>query len=52
MQVNSEIVRIESVLREVSAALGEHAEFLDAVVPSKLRNRYRLTDRNMLTGGA
>lgn len=26
-QVNAEIVRIESVLREVSAALGEHANF-------------------------
>ena len=38
-QVNAEIVRIESVLREVSAALGEHVEFPDAVVPSKRRNR-------------
>jgi methyl-accepting chemotaxis protein len=38
-QVNAEVVRIESVLREVSAALGEHEEFPDAVVPSKRRNR-------------
>jgi hypothetical protein len=38
-QVNAEVVRIESVLREVSAALGEHAEFPDAVAPSKRRNR-------------
>jgi hypothetical protein len=38
-QVNAEVVRIESVLREASAALGEHAEFPDAVVPSKRRNR-------------
>jgi hypothetical protein len=38
-QVKAEVVRIESVLREVSAALGEHAEFPDAVVPSKRRNR-------------
>jgi predicted PurR-regulated permease PerM len=34
-QVNDELVRIESVLREVSAALGEHGEFPDAVVPLK-----------------
>ena len=38
-QVNAEIVRIESVLREVSAALGEHADFPDAVVPTQRRNR-------------
>ena len=38
-QVNAEVVRIESVLREVSAALGEHEEFPNAVVPSKRRNR-------------
>jgi predicted PurR-regulated permease PerM len=38
-QVNAEVVRIESVLRDVSAALGEHAEFPDAVVPSERRNR-------------
>ena len=38
-QVNAEIVRIESVLREVSAALGEHADFPDAVVPTERRNR-------------
>jgi biopolymer transport protein ExbB/TolQ len=38
-QVNAEIVRIESALREVSAALGEHAESPDAVVPSTRRNR-------------
>ena len=38
-QVNAELVRIESVLREVSAALGEHAELPDAVLPSRLRNR-------------
>jgi hypothetical protein len=38
-QVNAEVVRIESVLREASAALGEHVEFPDAVVPSKRRNR-------------
>jgi len=34
-QVNAEIVRIESVLREVSAALGEHAEFPSARRPTK-----------------
>jgi len=38
-QVNAEIVRIESVLREVSAALGEHADFPDAVVATQRRNR-------------
>lgn len=38
-QVNAEIVRIESVLREVSAALGEHADFPDAVVPTQRRNQ-------------
>jgi methyl-accepting chemotaxis protein len=38
-QVNAEIVRIESVLREVSAALGEHADVSDAVVPTQRRNR-------------
>jgi hypothetical protein len=38
-QVNAEVVRIESVLREVSAALGEHAEFPDATVASNRRNR-------------
>jgi biopolymer transport protein ExbB/TolQ len=38
-QVNAEIVRIESALREVSAALGEHAESPDAVVPSTRHNR-------------
>jgi hypothetical protein len=31
-QVNAEIVRIESVLREVSAALGEHADLPIAIV--------------------
>ena len=31
-QVNAEIVRIESVLREVSAALGDHAGFPAAIV--------------------
>jgi hypothetical protein len=36
-EVNAEVVRIESVLREVSAALGEHEEFPD-VVPSKRGN--------------
>jgi hypothetical protein len=38
-QVNAEIVRIESVLREASAALGEHAEFPEAAVRSKRRKR-------------
>ena len=32
-QVNAEVVRIESVLREVSAALGDHAGFPAAIVP-------------------
>jgi hypothetical protein len=36
-EVNAEVVRIESVLREVSAALGEHEEFPD-VVPRKRGN--------------
>ena len=38
-QVNAEVVRIESVLREASAALGEHAEFPEAAVRSKRRKR-------------
>jgi|ERR1700675_393190 len=37
-QVNAEVVRIESVLREVSAALGEHADFPSAIVPIARRN--------------
>ena len=37
-QVNAEIVRIESVLREVSAALGDHASFPAAIVPIDRRN--------------
>jgi hypothetical protein len=36
-QVNVEIVRIESVLREVSIALGEHAGFAAAIVPIERR---------------
>ena len=37
-QVNAEIVRIESVLREVSDALGDHANFPAAIVPIERRN--------------
>jgi hypothetical protein len=37
-QVNAEVVRIESVLREVSVALGEHADFPTAIVPIARRN--------------
>ena len=37
-QVNAEVVRIESVLREVSVALGEHADFSTAIVPITRRN--------------
>lgn len=36
--VNAEVLRIESVLREVSAALGEHADFPTAIVPIVRRN--------------
>ena len=36
-QVNAEVVRIESVLREVSAALGDHADVAAPVVPIKRR---------------
>ena len=32
-QVNAEVLRIESVLREVSAALGDHADVPVAIVP-------------------
>ena len=38
-QVNAEVVRIESVLREVSAALGENAGFPSAIVPIVRRKR-------------
>ena len=38
-QVNAEVVRIESVLREVSAALGEHADFPSVIVPIVRRKR-------------
>jgi len=38
-QVNIQIVRIESALREASAALGEHAEFPDALRPTESRDR-------------
>ena len=38
-QVNAEVVRIESVLREVSAALGENADFPSAIVPIVRRKR-------------
>jgi hypothetical protein len=38
-QVNAEVVRIESVLREVSAALGDHADLIAAIVPIERRNR-------------
>jgi signal transduction histidine kinase len=38
-QVNAEVVRIESVLREVSAALGDHADFPAAIVPIERRKR-------------
>jgi uncharacterized membrane protein len=37
-QVNAEVLRIESVLREVSAALGTHADFPAAIVPIERRN--------------
>ena len=37
-QVNAEIVRIESVLRDVSAALGDHADFPATIVPIEHRN--------------
>jgi hypothetical protein len=37
-QVNAEVVRIESVLREVSAALGDHANSPPAIVPIERRN--------------
>lgn len=37
-QVNAEILRIESVLREVSAALGDHAGFPAAIVPIDRRS--------------
>lgn len=37
-QVNAEVLRIESVLREVSAALGTHAGFPGAIVPIEHRN--------------
>ena len=36
-QVNAEILRIESALREVSAGLGDHADSPVAVVPSNRR---------------
>ncbi len=36
-QVNAEVLRIESVLREVSAALGDHADLPAAVVPIERR---------------
>ena len=38
-QVNAEVVRIESVLREVSAALGDHADLPAAIVPIERRER-------------
>ena len=38
-QVNTEVVRIESVLREVSAALGDHADLPAAIVPIERRER-------------
>jgi len=38
-QVNAEVVRIESALREVSAALGDHANLPAAIVPSERCNR-------------
>jgi hypothetical protein len=36
-QVNAEVLRIESVLREVSAALGDHADVPAAIVPIERR---------------
>ena len=36
-QVNAEVVRIEGVLREVSAALGEHADLPAGIVPIERR---------------
>lgn len=36
-QVNAEVLRIESVLREVSAALGDHADLPAAIVPGERR---------------
>jgi hypothetical protein len=38
-QVNAEVVRIESVLREVSAALGDHADIPAAIVPIEPRKQ-------------
>ena len=38
-QVNAEVLRIQSVLRDVSAALGEHADLPAAIIPSKRRKR-------------
>jgi hypothetical protein len=38
-QVNAEVVRIESVLREVSAALDDHAGLPAAIVPIERRER-------------
>jgi hypothetical protein len=41
-QVNAEVVRIESVLREVSVALDDHSDFPPAaIVPIRHRKRYR-----------
>ncbi len=37
-QVNTEVLRIESVLREVSTALGAHPDFPAAIVPIEHRN--------------
>lgn len=38
-QVNVEVLRIESVLRDVSTSLGAHAGFPAAIVPIEHRNR-------------
>ena len=38
-QVNAEVVRIESVLREISSALGAQADFPSAILIIEHRNR-------------
>ncbi len=38
-QVNAEVRRIESALRDVSTALGEHADSSARIIPAKRRNR-------------
>jgi hypothetical protein len=38
-QVNTEVLRIESALRDVSTALGEQTDFPAGIIPTKRRNR-------------